>query len=130
MMEEDQPGEFDLEVSMAERTAMCFRGKRSAHPGALLHVQAYIGNYSSHTKIDRLIFIAEKSAGQPLELEALKLAADELRQVGGGRRAGTPEGLPSEVDSSQHQGITAQCHEVHLQRWWPACVRQPANGPP
>lgn len=43
--------------------------------------QAYIGNYTSHTKIDRLVFIAEKSAGKPLELEALKIAADELKQV-------------------------------------------------
>ena len=43
--------------------------------------QAYISSYTSHTKIDRLIFIAEKSAGQPMELEALKIAADELKQV-------------------------------------------------
>jgi hypothetical protein len=44
--------------------------------------QAYISNYSSHTKVDRLLFIAERNAGKPLELEALKLAADEVKQVG------------------------------------------------
>ena len=44
-------------------------------------VQAYIASYTSHTKIDRLLFIAEKSVGQPLELEALKIAADELKAV-------------------------------------------------
>lgn len=47
--------------------------------------QAYISSYTSHTKIDRLVFIAERSAGQPLELEALKIAADELKSVSLGR---------------------------------------------
>jgi hypothetical protein len=46
-------------------------------------LQAYIGNYTSHTKIDRLLFIAEHNPGKPLELEALKLAADEVKQVRG-----------------------------------------------
>jgi COP9 signalosome complex subunit 1 len=44
-------------------------------------VQAYISNYTSHTKIYRLLFIAERNQGKPLELEALKLAADEVKQV-------------------------------------------------
>lgn len=44
-------------------------------------LQAYISSYTSHTKVDRLLFIAEHSQGKPLELEALKLAADEVKQV-------------------------------------------------
>lgn len=43
--------------------------------------QSYIGNYSSHTKVDRLEFIANKSAGTQMELDALRLAADELKKV-------------------------------------------------
>lgn len=48
---------------------------------AALPVQAYAANYSGHARIDRLLFAADKSAGSPLELEALKLAADALKQV-------------------------------------------------
>lgn len=44
-------------------------------------LQAYIGSYTSHTKVDRLLFIADHYQGKPLELEALKLAADEVKQV-------------------------------------------------
>lgn len=44
-------------------------------------MQAYISNYTSHTKVYRLLFIAERNHGKPLELEALKLAADEVKQV-------------------------------------------------
>ncbi|WIA41006.1 hypothetical protein OEZ86_004647 [Tetradesmus obliquus] len=43
-------------------------------------LEAYISNYTSHTKIYRLLFIAERNQGKPLELEALKLAADEVKQ--------------------------------------------------
>jgi hypothetical protein len=46
--------------------------------------QAHIANYTGHAKVDRLIFIAEKTAGGPLELEALKLAHDELKRVRAG----------------------------------------------
>jgi hypothetical protein len=48
---------------------------------ALLPAQAYINNYAGYTKIQRLLFIADKSVGKPLELEALKIAAEELRKV-------------------------------------------------
>jgi hypothetical protein len=43
--------------------------------------QAYIANYCGHGKTDRLLFIAERSAGKPLELEALRLAHDELKKA-------------------------------------------------
>eukprot|EP00775_Hariotina_reticulata_P007615 gene7612-7817_t len=51
-------------------------------PHEVMDIEAYISNYTSHTKIDRLLFIAERNHGKPLELEALKLAADEsLRET-------------------------------------------------
>jgi hypothetical protein len=79
-MEEDQPQEFDLEVRARHRAARgAGSGPRSG--GSFSPAQGYIGSYSSHTKIDRLLFIAERSYNKPLELEALRLAADELRQV-------------------------------------------------
>ena len=45
--------------------------------------QVYITNYQSHTKIDRLLFIAKKLAGADQELEALRMAVDELKKVEG-----------------------------------------------
>eukprot|EP00887_Chlorella_sp_A99_P005019 scaffold4.g5019.t1 len=42
-------------------------------------LEAYAAQYSGHAKIDRLLFIADRSAGRPAELEALKLAAAELK---------------------------------------------------
>ncbi|GLI71778.1 hypothetical protein VaNZ11_017122, partial [Volvox africanus] len=44
-------------------------------------LEAYISNYTGHAKIDRLLFIAERSAGKPLELEALRMAHDELKKT-------------------------------------------------
>ena len=46
--------------------------------------QAYIANYSGHTKIDRALFIAKAAVQQgnsALELQALRVAHDELRKV-------------------------------------------------
>lgn len=43
--------------------------------------QAYAQLYSGHGKIDRLLFVADKSGGKPLEVEALKMAAEELKKV-------------------------------------------------
>eukprot|EP00193_Tetraselmis_chui_P010230 CAMPEP_0177788702 /NCGR_PEP_ID=MMETSP0491_2-20121128/22288_1 /TAXON_ID=63592 /ORGANISM="Tetraselmis chuii, Strain PLY429" /LENGTH=427 /DNA_ID=CAMNT_0019310379 /DNA_START=219 /DNA_END=1503 /DNA_ORIENTATION=+ len=45
-----------------------------------IELEPYIANYSSHTKIDRLEFIAGAAAGTPLELDALRIAATELKQ--------------------------------------------------
>ena len=44
-------------------------------------LQAYAANYTGHGKIDRLICVADKSAGQPMEVEALKMAVSELQKV-------------------------------------------------
>ncbi|GMH42853.1 hypothetical protein BSKO_10772 [Bryopsis sp. KO-2023] len=43
-------------------------------------IEVYISNYSSHTKVDRLLFIAKKCVGTGSELEALKLAADLVKE--------------------------------------------------
>lgn len=47
---------------------------------SVFDLESYINNYTSHTKVERLLFIADKAAGKPLALEALKLAADELKK--------------------------------------------------
>ncbi|KXZ46324.1 hypothetical protein GPECTOR_45g94 [Gonium pectorale] len=44
-------------------------------------LEAYISNYTGHGKVDRLLFIAERSTGKPLELEALRMAHDELKKT-------------------------------------------------
>mmetsp|Transcript_3835 Transcript_3835/g.7926 ORF Transcript_3835/g.7926 Transcript_3835/m.7926 type:complete len:420 (-) Transcript_3835:301-1560(-) len=42
-------------------------------------LEGYIGNYTGHARIQRMRFIAER-VGAPLELEALRMAADELKK--------------------------------------------------
>lgn len=44
-------------------------------------LEAYASNYAGHIKVDRLLFVADKALGHPLELEALKMAADELKKA-------------------------------------------------
>jgi COP9 signalosome complex subunit 1 len=44
-------------------------------------MQAYASNYTGNAKINRLIFIAEKTTDTALALSALKLAADDLKRV-------------------------------------------------
>lgn len=41
-------------------------------------LSSYISNYSGHTKIKRLLFIAQQN--ENLRLKALKLAIDELKK--------------------------------------------------
>ncbi len=43
--------------------------------------QNYANSYVGHARINRLVFIAEKTADAQLSLSALKLAADELKKV-------------------------------------------------
>ena len=45
-------------------------------------LQAYAGAYRGHAKLDRLLFIADKTKNPQLALEAYKLAHDEAKQVG------------------------------------------------
>ncbi|GAB4814501.1 hypothetical protein N2152v2_001547 [Parachlorella kessleri] len=44
-------------------------------------LEAYAATYNGHAKIDRLIFIADKIQGTARELEALKMAAAELKKT-------------------------------------------------
>ena len=44
-------------------------------------MQNYASNYTGHAKINRLIFISEKTADAQLALQALRIAADELKKV-------------------------------------------------
>lgn len=43
--------------------------------------QGYAANYTALGKLLRLQFIAKAAAGTQLELDALKIAADQLREV-------------------------------------------------
>lgn len=45
------------------------------------NLEAYANNYTGHAKIDRLLFISKAPTGQDLELQALKLAVDELKNT-------------------------------------------------
>ncbi len=47
----------------------------------LVFLQTYAAQFSGHGKIDRLLFIARKCKGQQLEVDALRLAAEELKKV-------------------------------------------------
>lgn len=44
-------------------------------------LQAYANNYTGNAKINRLVFISEKTADAGLALSALKIAAEELKKV-------------------------------------------------
>jgi COP9 signalosome complex subunit 1 len=52
---------------------------KSATSSKEFDLENYIANYSGHTKIDRLIFIAEHR--KDLELEAFKMSIDELKKT-------------------------------------------------
>ena len=45
-------------------------------------MQAYASNFSGRGKIYRLLYVAEKADSEQVSLEALRLAADQLRKVG------------------------------------------------
>ncbi len=44
-------------------------------------MQAYASNYTGNAKINRLVFISEKTADAGLALSALRIAAEELKKV-------------------------------------------------
>ena len=46
-----------------------------------MYLQAYAGAYRGHAKVDRLLFIADRTKNAQLALEAYKLAHDEAKQV-------------------------------------------------
>lgn len=48
--------------------------------GEQMDVEAYAALYSGRTKICRLLFIAERCGNQAMELEALRMAFDEIKK--------------------------------------------------
>lgn len=48
--------------------------------GEVMDLEAYSANYSGHTKIARLRFIAERCESRAMGLEALRMAADEAKR--------------------------------------------------
>jgi hypothetical protein len=46
-----------------------------------MDLESYVAPLSSPAKLDRLLWIAEQCAGTPLELEALKMAGDDVKKV-------------------------------------------------
>ncbi|KAK4415958.1 COP9 signalosome complex subunit [Sesamum alatum] len=52
---------------------------RPVMSGEHLDIEAYAALYTGHTKISRLLFIAEKCGVASMELEALRMAYDEIK---------------------------------------------------
>lgn len=48
--------------------------------GEQMDVEAYAALYSGRTKISRLMFIAERCGNQSMQLEALRMAYDEIKK--------------------------------------------------
>jgi hypothetical protein len=74
-----------VEAEMADAAAPAAGAAGTTSPTPLptttLDLESYIAPYSAPAKLDRLLWIAEQSAGTPLELEALKLAGDDVKKV-------------------------------------------------
>lgn len=90
-MQEHTDQAFDLEVHVL-KPRPCWalvglmhppnsKAKGHASMNELLHMQAYAANYVSHGKVNRLLFIASKSNDTGIQLDALRLAADEVAPV-------------------------------------------------
>ncbi|KAK9143501.1 hypothetical protein Syun_012901 [Stephania yunnanensis] len=79
-------GEEDLRESMIEEDIRANGGdaddKRSKAiiSSEQMDVEAYASSYTGRTKIARLIFIAEKCGNTTMELEALRMAYDEIKK--------------------------------------------------
>ena len=76
---------LDIEVSEGLVPAGTIPDVRIPLPDPCLTVsfasQNYANSYVGHAKINRLMFIAERTADAQLALSALKIAADELKKV-------------------------------------------------
>lgn len=53
---------------------------RHSSPGEQMDIEAYAGLYTGRTKIMRLFFIADHCRNQSMELEALRMAFEEIRK--------------------------------------------------
>jgi len=64
-----------VEAEMADAA-----GAAAVAPAAF-DLESYIAPYAAPAKLDRLLWIADQCAGLPLELEALKMAGDDVKKV-------------------------------------------------
>ncbi|KAH0456043.1 hypothetical protein IEQ34_013950 [Dendrobium chrysotoxum] len=55
-------------------------GGKSAMSGEQMDIEAYVALYSGRTKVLRLLFIAEQCENQSMQLEALRMAYDDIRK--------------------------------------------------
>lgn len=56
------------------------RSRRAIMSGDQLDIEAYAGLYSGRTKIMRLLFIADNNKNPTVQLEALRMAYDEIKK--------------------------------------------------
>ena len=68
--------------------------------------QAYANNYTGNAKINRLVFISEKTAAAGLALSALKMAAEDLKKVRVPLRRDNPL---LETEHNFHANVHARC---------------------
>lgn len=96
MTEAQDTSSFDLEVrnavTVSEHVLLAMSSLPVSHHSrpslsssrpsrpSLFVPQAYISNYTGFAKTKRLLFIASKTRGSPLEIEALKRAITEIKQ--------------------------------------------------
>ncbi|KAK8974291.1 hypothetical protein V6N11_034657 [Hibiscus sabdariffa] len=76
MMEANSTGGVD-EAPLSSTTT---RRNRPIISGEPLDIEAYAGLYTGRTKINRLIFIASHCDNPAMELEALRMASDEIKK--------------------------------------------------
>ncbi|CAL9068057.1 COP9 signalosome complex subunit 1-like [Musa acuminata AAA Group] len=56
------------------------RAGKGAAGGELMDVEAYAALYTGRTKVARLLFIAERCGNEAMQLEALRMAHDEIKK--------------------------------------------------
>ena len=74
----NEDNQLDVEV---RRLDLLDKPNRCLWREVYLCLQAYATHYTGNAKLNRLLFIAGKLPGTPTELDALRLAADELRKA-------------------------------------------------
>lgn len=76
-------------------------------------MQAYANSYKGNAKINRLVFISEKTADAGLALSALRIAAEELKKVLG-RLEHTTGQYSLRTDISIHASAFCAAGPEHL----------------
>ncbi|RWW23588.1 hypothetical protein GW17_00012162 [Ensete ventricosum] len=55
-------------------------GKAAAGGGEQMDLEAYVALYAGRTRVSRLLFIAERCGNEGMQLEALRMAHDEIKK--------------------------------------------------